>query len=92
MEEDLKKIGFNALHIFQPSLLLGNRNEKRLGEKIGEAIMRVFDPVMIGPLKKYRAIDAAKVAKAMLVAAQDPLTEQVSQGAFVHESDQMQRF
>lgn len=92
IEEDLKKIGFAALHIFQPSLLLGGRDEKRLGEKIGEAVMRVFDPVMVGPLKKYRAIDSAKVAQAMVVAAQDPLTEQVPQGVFIHESDQMQRF
>ena len=54
--------------------------------------MRVFDPLMVGPLKKYRAIDSAKVAKAMSVAAQDPLPEQVPQGMFIHESDQMQRF
>ena len=92
VEEDLKKMGFDALHIFRPSLLLGSRDEKRLGEKIGEAVMLVFDPLMLGPLKKYRAIDSAKVAKAMLVAAQNPLTEQISQGVFIHESDQMQRF
>lgn len=92
VEEDLRAIGFGALHIFRPSLLLGSRDEKRLGEKIGEAVMRVFDPLMVGPLKKYRAIDSAKVAKAMLVAAQDPLSEQVPHGVFVHESDQMQRF
>lgn len=92
VEEDLKEIGFRALHIFRPSLLLGNREEKRLGEKIGEVVMRFFDPVMVGPLKKYRAIDAAKVAKAMLTAAQDPLANQVPQGVFIHESEQMQRF
>lgn len=92
VEEDLKAVGFDALHIFRPSLLLGDRKEKRLGEKIGEAVMRVFDPVMVGPLKKYRAIDSAKVAQAMLVAAQDPLSDLVPQGVFIHESDQMQRF
>ncbi len=92
VEEDLKKLGFAALHIFRPSLLLGSRDEKRLGEKIGESLMGVFDPLMLGPLKKYRAIDSAKVANAMMVAAQDPLLEQVLQGVFVHESDQMQRF
>ncbi|WP_373514308.1 oxidoreductase [Persicitalea sp.] len=92
VEADLKEVGFAALHIFRPSLLLGNREERRLGEKIGEAVMRVFNPVMVGPLKKYRAIEASKVARAMVVAAQDPLTEQVVQGVFVHESDRMQRF
>ena len=92
IEADLKVVGFDALHIFRPSLLLGDREEKRLGEKVGEAVMRVFNPVMVGPLKKYRAIDSVKVAKAMLSAAQDPLIEQVTQGVFIHESDQMQRF
>ncbi len=92
VEDDLKKVGFGALHIFQPSLLLGDREEKRLGEKIGETVMRIFKPIMLGPLKKYRAIDAAKVAQAMLIAAQDPLHNQVPQGVYVHDSEQMQRF
>ncbi|GHB60847.1 oxidoreductase [Persicitalea jodogahamensis] len=92
VEEDLKKVGFSALHIFRPSLLLGNREEKRVGEKIGEVLMNIFGPLMVGPLKKYRAIDSAKVAKAMVVAAQDPIVDQVPQGAFVHESEKMQRF
>ena len=92
VEEDLKGVGFDALHIFRPSLLLGDRDEKRLGEKIGEKVMKIFDPVMLGPLRKYRAIEAAKVARAMLTATQDPLTDQVPTGVFVHQSDQMQRF
>lgn len=87
VEKDLRTVGFNALHIFRPSLLLGDREERRLGEKIGEKVMRFFDPIMIGTLKKYRAIDSGKVAQAMLACASQEKT-----GVFVHESDELQTY
>ncbi len=87
-EEDLQQLGFDALHIFRPSLLLGDRDDKRLGERIGEVVMNIFKPVMLGPLKKYRAIDSAKVARAMLAKARQP----EARGAFIHQSDEMQAY
>lgn len=87
VERDLRPLGFAALHIFRPSLLLGNRGERRLGEKIGETVMRFFDPMMIGPLRKYRAIDSGKVARAMLACA-----GQEQAGVFVHESGELQAY
>lgn len=65
-EEELKSIGFERLVIVRPSLLLGNRNEKRLGEDIGKILYSVFKFVFWGPLKKYRGIEAIDVAKAMI--------------------------
>ncbi|MPR35670.1 oxidoreductase [Salmonirosea aquatica] len=87
VEQSLRAVGFASLHIFRPSLLLGNRGEQRTGEKIGETVMRLFNPVMVGSLKKYRAIDSAKVAKAMLAFA-----SQEQSGVFVHESDELQAY
>lgn len=87
VERDLRTVGFNALHFFRPSLLLGNRGERRLGEKIGEKVMRFFDPILIGTLKKYRAIDSDRVAQAMLACAGQDET-----GVFVHESDELQTY
>lgn len=87
VERDLRTVGFNTLHIFRPSLLLGDRGERRLGEKIGETVMRFFDPIMVGVLKKYRAIDSGKVAQAMLASASQEKT-----GVFVHESDELQTY
>lgn len=87
VERDLRTVGFNALHIFRPSLLLGDRGETRLGEKIGEKVMRFFDPIMVGTLKKYRAIDSGKVAQAMLTCASEGKT-----GIFMHESDELQTY
>lgn len=87
IERDLRAVGFTALHIFRPSLLLGDRGERRLGEKIGETVMRFFDPIMVGTLKKYRAIDSGKVARGMLACA-----SQEQAGIFVHESDELQAY
>lgn len=87
VEDTLRSVGFDSLHIFHPSLLLGNREEQRMGEKIGETVMRFFKPLLVGPLQKYRAIDSVKVARAMLACAR-----QEQAGIFVHESDQLQAY
>ena len=72
MERDLKKIGFEILNIFQPSILLGTREEGRLGEKIGTVAMKVASPLMIGSLSKYKPIHVKTVAGAMLKLAKSP--------------------
>ncbi|MBK8225930.1 MAG: NAD(P)H-binding protein [Flavobacteriales bacterium] len=46
MEEGLKAMSFPELHIFQPSILKGPRNEKRLGERIGIAVMSAIAPLL----------------------------------------------
>lgn len=65
-EEALEVLDFRTLAIFRPSLLLGPRAEKRLGERVGAALMWLADPLLLGPLRKYRAIRAEVVARAML--------------------------
>lgn len=66
VEAALGKLNFKNLNIFQPSLLLGERNELRTGEKIGAILAKAVDPFMIGGLKKFSAIQAKVVAIAML--------------------------
>lgn len=87
VEKGLSLINYPTLHIFRPSLLLGDRQETRLGEKAGEVLATIFKPLMFGPLKKYRAIDSGKVANAMLAFARKS-----ERGTFVHESDALQAF
>ena len=70
MEESIHALPYPAIHIFRPSLLLGNREEVRKGEKIARHIMPALSFLLPGTLKKYRAIQAVEVAKAMLAAAQ----------------------
>jgi uncharacterized protein YbjT (DUF2867 family) len=82
MEQAVSQTPFRAVHLFRPSLLLGERSEQRAGERLGAALLRVLRPVLRGPLRRYRAIEAATVARAMLRAA-----EQNSTGIQVHTSD-----
>ncbi|MBM4760925.1 oxidoreductase [Bacillus sp. B15-48] len=86
VEEAIKSVGFPALHIFQPSLLLGDRQEFRFGEKVGVLLSPVYSPFMVGTLKKYKPIQAADVAQAMFYAGQLEET-----GIFTYPSDEIFR-
>lgn len=85
LERDLRKCDFESLHVFQPSLLLGERDEFRLGERVGEIVMRLFQPFFRGSYSKYHAIKGATVAQAMLGAARD-----LRSGVFVHQYNVIQ--
>ncbi len=38
----------------RPSFLLGDRKEKRIGEKIGIFTFKLLSPLFLGPLKKLK--------------------------------------
>lgn len=82
IEEALKDLGYSALHIFQPSLLTGDRKEFRLGEKMAVYSFKALNLLLHGPLKKYRSIEGKTVAEAMVKAANND-----KRGTFVYESD-----
>ncbi|WP_274365976.1 oxidoreductase [Paenibacillus thermotolerans] len=65
MENKLKEAGLPQLYIFRPSLLLGERSESRPGEELGAKWAKRLLPLMVGPLAKYRPIEATQVAYAM---------------------------
>ncbi|MGE7942500.1 oxidoreductase [Lysinibacillus xylanilyticus] len=69
LEHDLMEIGLQRLSIIRPSLLVGEREEFRLGEKVGEQVLKFVKPLLVGPLKRSRSIEASQVAKAMIVIA-----------------------
>jgi uncharacterized protein YbjT (DUF2867 family) len=85
-EEQIKRVGLASLHIFRPSLLLGDRTEVRLGEKIGSILGKLSSWAMIGGLRKYRPIPSKVVAEAMVHAAQSQ-----SKGQQVYLSDEIVR-
>ena len=68
-EEAVAALGYPALHIFRPGLLLGQRAESRPREALGMALMPFLNPLMLGPAKAYRGIPADTVAAAMIIAA-----------------------
>ncbi len=70
LENAVQKLDFWSVHIFRPSVLLGERNENRFGEEIAGKLGKVIDRFTGGLLSKYRPIEADVVAKAMVGAAQ----------------------
>jgi len=71
LEEALIGLGFPALHVFRPSLLLGKRKEFRLGEKLAAVLGKLFAPAFIGSLRKYRPIEGKLVACSLYHNAQE---------------------
>lgn len=69
LESELTAMDFPQLSIVRPSLLTGERDEFRLGENVGAKAMSMLNPLMVGPGKKFRSIDADQVARAMMVIA-----------------------
>jgi len=65
-EEALLVLDFDTLAIFRPSLLLGRRAQPRLGERAMAAVLWLADPLLLGRLRLYRAIQAETVARAMI--------------------------
>jgi uncharacterized protein YbjT (DUF2867 family) len=69
-ETAVSGLGFEGLHIFRPSILLGHRREERPGERIGAVMARGLEWLMLGPLKKYRPMPAPLLASAMAAAGE----------------------
>ena len=68
-ERDIAALGFPKSVFMRPSLLLGERPDRRPGEKVAAVLGRTLAPLLIGPLRKYRPIAGDEVAAAMIYAA-----------------------
>jgi uncharacterized protein YbjT (DUF2867 family) len=86
VEEELTKIQFPSLIILRPSLLLGNRKEFRLGERIASVLSPLYSFALTGSLRKYKPIQAKDVAMAMYVSAQRKnLGKRIIQSDEIHD-------
>lgn len=82
VENELETLDIPAVHILQPSLLLGDRNENRTGEAIAQAIFKVINPIFVGKLKQFKGIPGKRVAEKMVALANNG-----SKGYQKHPSD-----
>jgi len=85
MEEGVARAGVPSTYILRPSLLDGEREEFRLAEQIGNRALAVLNPVMVGPLKRYRSVRTKTVAAAMLACG-----ETGAPGVHIVESETIQ--
>ncbi len=86
LEEKLGELGYKALKIFRPGLLLGKREEVRPGERFASRIAPFLNLTLWGPLRHYRSIAAETVGRAMVSAAM-----QDQSGTIFYEYDQISK-
>ncbi|MCO7557137.1 oxidoreductase [Metapseudomonas otitidis] len=79
MEDALRDQGWSQLTLARPSLLLGPRQEFRLGERLAAPLMRLIPG-------KYRGIEACTLARALW-----RLALETGEGTRVVESDELRR-
>ncbi len=84
LEDAVKALPFQAVHIFRPSFLAGDRASNRPVERIGTAVARALDFALSGKLKKYSPVEASGLAAAMVHAA-----SRRESGVHIHEYEQI---
>ncbi|MFK7945947.1 MAG: oxidoreductase [Saprospiraceae bacterium] len=87
IESAVQNLNYWSIHIFRPSLLLGSRNELRIGEKLATYASGILNLVTNRLAPKYSAVHGEQVAKAMVLVAQ-----RIDGGTFIYESDEIQQF
>ena len=77
IEEEIKRLPFRKINIFQPGHLAGRidwqrkKNDPRIDVFAFEAASLFFDPFMVSSLKKFRSINADKLAKFVVNKSKD---------------------
>jgi uncharacterized protein YbjT (DUF2867 family) len=86
VERDISRLDFPDIHIFRPSLLLGERREVRFKEQIAEKIAAALSFLFVGPIQRYKPIEASAVAVAMVKIAKQSLG-----GTHIYESEEIHK-
>lgn len=70
-EAAVRQLPYRGVEIFRPSLLLGERAEVRLGERIAMLVAPMVSLALLGPLRRFRPIHADTVARGMVQIAKE---------------------
>ncbi|HYE54618.1 MAG TPA: NAD(P)H-binding protein [Chitinophagaceae bacterium] len=70
VEDAVRQVNIASIAIFRPSMLLGNRQEVRQGERMAQAVMKALAFVIPA---RYKPIEAGDVARAMIAAAKQQI-------------------
>jgi uncharacterized protein YbjT (DUF2867 family) len=85
-EAGVRAQSFEGIVILRPSLILGDRAERRTAEDLAQRMAPALNRLLIGPLRRYRAVRADVIARAMARMARE-----APRGVRVVESDEIQR-
>lgn len=86
VEDAVKRVSFDAVYIFRPSLITGRRAADRPAERIARFLSPLVSWAFVGPLRPLRPIAAETVARAMVEAARGG-----ARGVQLYESDAIAR-
>lgn len=86
MEAELTALNLPSLYIYHPPLLRAKRDEFRFGEKLGDIVLSIFSPFMLGSLKKHKPLAVEKLAASMIQHA-----ENSKSGVHIVSSEEMQK-
>ena len=59
-------LGIEKAYLLRPSMILGARQENRLGESLGKILLAIISPFIIGKLTRYKGIQSKTIANAMI--------------------------
>ena len=85
LEEEIIKLEFSSTNIFRPGHLMGNK--KRLDIVLADLISLIFDPILRGPLEKFRSISVKKLSKSIVSSSID-----YKAGIYVYEFKDFKNF
>jgi uncharacterized protein YbjT (DUF2867 family) len=71
VETAVRQLPYEGIQIFRPSFLMGDRADVRLADRVALPLARALAPLLFGPLRRYRPIHAADVARAMVQVAKE---------------------
>ena len=80
LEDKLKEMNLGTLRIFQPSLLISKREDKRFLEELFMKVAPIFQFVLKGKTKKYITIEASLLGKVIVRFA----TENIGKGTYTY--------
>lgn len=84
VEAAVAALGFERVDLVRPGLLLGERRERRPGERLAQAAAPLLSPLLRGPLARYGAIPAATVAAAI-----ETLIGGAGAGTYAHHNPEL---
>lgn len=89
MEEEVLQRDIPEIYLLQPSIIGGKREETRVAESLGKFVMAVIDPLLRGPLTKYKMVHPKQITLAMLYLAEHPfLQNRISSDKILQLSEQ----
>lgn len=85
LEDAITQLKFKSVVILRPSYLIGDRKEFRPIEKMGAGLLKLLSPILVGPLRQYRAILAKVVGESLVLA-----TVKHSAGIHIYDNEAIQ--